>query len=339
MSLNAFLHQHLPRVWLGRGPVAWALRPVAAVYGGLIALRRLGYTAGLFKTQLVPALVIVVGNVVAGGAGKTPVSIALAKHLLAQGFKVGVISRGHGRQTRDTRAVTSKSNPLDVGDEPLLIQQATGAPVWVGRARADAAIGLLQAHPEVQILLCDDGLQHLALARDLEICVMDERGVGNGWLLPAGPLRETWPRPVDAVLHTGHQVAALGAGAFHAPRQLADHALTVDGERIPLQSLTHSNAPPLHAVAGLARPEAFFEMLRQSGLQLASTTALPDHHDYQDWPTQPDKTWLCTEKDAAKLWAHEPGALAVPLVVAPESGFWDMLDTRINELLKRPIPF
>jgi tetraacyldisaccharide 4'-kinase len=250
-----------------------------------------------------------------------------------------VISRGHGRQTHDTRAVTSKSLPLDVGDEPLLIHQATGAPVWVGRARADAAMGLLQAHPEVQILLCDDGLQHLALARDLEICVMDERGVGNGWLLPAGPLRETWPRPVDAVLHTGPQVAALGVGAFHAPRQLADHALTADGERIPLQSLTHSNAQPLHAVAGLARPEAFFEMLRQSGLQLASTTALPDHHDYQDWPTQPEKTWLCTEKDAAKLWAHEPGALAVPLVVTPEPGFWDMLDTRINELLKRPIPY
>ena len=338
MGLTAFLHQHLPRVWLQRGPMAWALKPVAAVYGGLIALRRLGYAVGLFKTQRVPALVIVVGNVVAGGAGKTPVTMALAKHLLAQGFKVGVISRGHGRQTRDTRAVTFNSLPLDVGDEPLLIHQATGAPVWVARARADAAMGLLQAHPEIQILLCDDGLQHLALARDLEICVMDERGIGNGWLLPAGPLRETWPRHVDAVLHTGPDVSAWQAGAYHAPRQLAEHALTADGQRIPLRSLTAVNAPPLHAVAGLAKPEAFFEMLRQSGLPLASTNALPDHHDYQDWHAQPEKTWLCTEKDAAKLWAHEPGALAVPLVVTPESGFWDMLDTRIDELLKRPIP-
>jgi tetraacyldisaccharide 4'-kinase len=337
MGLTAFLHQHLPRVWLKRSPVACALWPVAAVYGGLIVLRRLGFATGLFKSQRVPALVIVVGNVVAGGAGKTPVTIALAKHLLAQGFKVGVISRGHGRQTRDTRAVTSNSQPLDVGDEPLLILQATGAPVWVGRARFDAAMGLLQAHPEVQILLCDDGLQHLALARDLEICVMDERGIGNGWLLPAGPLRETWPKPVDAVLHTGPDVAALGVGAYHAPRQLADHALTADGQRIPLQSLTHSNAPPLHAVAGLARPEAFFVMLRQASLKLASTTALPDHYNYQDWPAQPEKTWLCTEKDAAKLWAHEPGALAVPMVVTPERGFWDMLDTRITELLKRSI--
>jgi tetraacyldisaccharide 4'-kinase len=335
MGLTAFLHQHLPRVWLERGPVAWALWPVSVVYGALVALRRWAYATGLFKTQRVPALVIVVGNVVAGGAGKTPVTIALARHLLAQGLKVGVISRGHGRQTHDTRAVTPQSHPLDVGDEPLLIHQATGAPVWVARARADAAMGLLHAHPEVQILLCDDGLQHLALARDIEICVMDERGVGNGWLLPAGPLREAWPRPVDAVLHTGPMRSALPAGEYGAPRQLADHALTADGQRIALKSLADVNAAPVHAVAGLARPEAFFEMLRQSGLSLASTTALPDHHDYQNWPAHPEQIWLCTEKDAAKLWAHEPGALAVPLVVTPESNFWAALDARIGQILKR----
>jgi tetraacyldisaccharide 4'-kinase len=222
-----------------------------------------------------------------------------------------------------------------VGDEPLLIQQAIGAPVWVARARADAARGLLQAHPQVQILLCDDGLQHLALARDIEICVMDERGVGNGWLLPAGPLREAWPRQVDAVLQTGPVSSSLPADTYHAPRQLADHALTADGQRIDLQSLAGMNSPPLHAVAGLARPEAFFEMLRQAGLPLVSTTALPDHHPYQDWPKQPGLTWLCTEKDATKLWLHEPGALAVPLVVTPERGFWTALDARIDELLKR----
>lgn len=335
MGLTAFLHQHLPRVWLKRGPVALALWPVSALYGALVVLRRMAYTYGVFKTRRVPALVIVVGNVVAGGAGKTPITIALAKHLLAQGFKIGVISRGHGRQTRDTRSVTAQSDPLDVGDEPLLIQQATGAPVWVARARADAAMGLLHAHPDVQILLCDDGLQHLALARDIEICVMDERGVGNGWLLPAGPLREAWPRQVDAVLQTGPASSAWPSGTYHAPRQLADHALTADGRRIPLQSLADENSPPLHAVAGLARPEAFFEMLRQSGLRLASTTALPDHHPYQNWPKQPGVTWLCTEKDAAKLWLHEPSALAIPLLVSPECGFWRALDARIGQLLKR----
>jgi tetraacyldisaccharide 4'-kinase len=300
----------------------------------------MAFATGLFKIRRVPALVIVVGNVVAGGAGKTPVTIALAKHLLAKGFIVGVISRGHGRQTRDARAVVHDSPALDVGDEPLLIHQATGVPVWVAQARADAALGLLQAHPDVQILICDDGLQHLALARDIEICVMDERGIGNGWLLPAGPLREPWPRPVDWVLNTGP--SASGADpveGYRATRQLADYALSADGQHVPLSTLKNQ---PLHAVAGLARPEAFFEMLRQSDLTLVSTTALPDHHDYLDWPVakstgkthpKPDGTWLCTEKDAAKLWPHEPGALAVPLVITPETAFWTALDSRVRQLV------
>ena len=337
MGLSKFFHQALPRIWLERGPFAWALRPLAALYGALMALRRMAFAWGLFKTRRVPALVIVVGNVVAGGAGKTPVTIALAKHLNSKGLQVGVISRGHGRKTRDARAVMHDSHPLDVGDEPLLIHQATGVPVWVARTRADAALGLLQAHPEVQVLICDDGLQHLALARDLEICVIDERGTGNGWLLPAGPLREAWPRRVDWVLHTGPSPSATGAGdrltpQYMATRRLADHAITATGQRITLTELSQR---PLHAVAGLARPEAFFQMLRQSGLSLATTTALPDHHDYQDWQARPDLTWLCTEKDAAKLWPHEPGALAVPLVLTPENGFWAALDARLNDLLQR----
>ena len=337
MGLSKFFHQALPRIWLERGPFAWALRPLAALYGALMALRRMAFAWGLFKTRRVPALVIVVGNVVAGGAGKTPVTIALAKHLNSKGLQVGVISRGHGRKTRDARAVMHDSHPLDVGDEPLLIHQATGVPVWVARTRADAALGLLQAHPEVQVLICDDGLQHLALARDLEICVIAERGTGNGWLLPAGPLREAWPRRVDWVLHTGPSPSATGAGdrltpQYMATRRLAAHAITATGQRITLTELSQR---PLHAVAGLARPEAFFQMLRQSGLSLATTTALPDHHDYQDWQARPDLTWLCTEKDAAKLWPHEPGALAVPLVVTPENSFWAALDARLDDLLQR----
>lgn len=334
MGLSTFLHQRLPRVWTRRGPMAWALRPIAAIYGLLVGLRRWGYAAGVFKTRHVPALVVVVGNVVAGGAGKTPVTIALARHLLARGWRVGVISRGHGRRTQDVRAVTHSSSPLDVGDEPLLIHQATGVPVWVARARADAAQGLLQAHPEVQILICDDGLQHWALARDLEICVMDERGVGNGWLLPAGPLREAWPRPVDWVLHTGPRLADnSGLGGYRAQRQLADHAVGADGQRVALSTL---KGQAVDAVAGLARPEAFFGMLRQAGLTLANTIALPDHHDFQDWtPTKTGRTLLCTEKDAAKLWPHDLDALAVPLVIKPEADFWTALDARIAQLLPR----
>lgn len=328
MTLSTWLHQRLPEVWLGRGPAAWALRPVAYLYGALVAMRRLGYRLGMSQAQRLPALVIVVGNVVAGGAGKTPMTMALVKHLMAQGLRVGVVSRGHGRHTTDTRAVDARSAPQDVGDEPLLIRQSTGAPVWVGAVRAEAGRQLLRAHPDVQVIVCDDGLQHLALARDIEICVMDERGVGNGWLLPAGPLREAWPRQVDLLVHTGRSPVT---GGFQAQRQLADHALTREGQPVPLASLKNQ---PIDAVAGLARPEAFFEMLRQKGLQLDQTLALPDHHDYRQWHAiGSGHRLLCTEKDAAKLWAHEPMALAVPLQMTPEAAFWPALDTLVQKRL------
>jgi tetraacyldisaccharide 4'-kinase len=239
--------------------------------------------------------VIVVGNVVAGGAGKTPLTIAVVKHLQQQGWKAGVISRGHGRRLDDIRAVLPDSFPTEVGDEPLLIHQKTGAPVWVANLRAEAGLALLQAHPEVNILVCDDGLQHWALARDMDICVMDERGVGNGWLLPAGPLREPWPRSVDLLLHTGPNDLP---GGFRAQRQLGPLAHDAHGRSLALSSLI---GQPVDAVAGLARPEAFFAMLRAVGLQLNQTTALPDHFDYADGsPTHSDRLLLCTEKDAAK---------------------------------------
>jgi tetraacyldisaccharide 4'-kinase len=218
------------------------------------------------------------------------------------------------------------SMPADVGDEPLLIRQKTGAHVWVGAARAQAGRALLQAHPGVNILVCDDGLQHWGLARDLEICVMDERGVGNGWLLPAGPLREPWPRAVDLLVHTGDNGLP---GGFQAQRQLAPVAHDAQGRSQALSSLM---GQPVDAVAGLARPEAFFAMLRAAGLQLHQTTALPDHFDYAHGaPAATDRPLLCTEKDAAKLWQHQPQAMAVPLVLTPEAAFWQALDQRLAE--------
>ncbi|MGV0960537.1 MAG: tetraacyldisaccharide 4'-kinase [Limnohabitans sp.] len=329
MASSTWLHQHLPQVWLSRGLVAWALRPLSWLYGALVAVRRLAYATGLARTQRLPVAVIVVGNVVAGGAGKTPMTMALVKHLQAQGLRVGVVSRGHGRRTRDTRPVHTDSDPQEVGDEPLLIRQSTGVPVWVGTLRAQAGRQLLQAHPEVQIIICDDGLQHLALGRDIELCVMDERGVGNGWLLPAGPLREAWPRPVDLLVHTGRSTLQ---GGFQAPRQLADHAVASDGRSV---DLAHFKGQAVNAVAGLARPQAFFEMLRHKGLTLARTAALPDHHDYSDWPAAQDSTpLLCTEKDAAKLWGHQPQALAVPLLITPEPAFWSALDHLVQKHLR-----
>jgi tetraacyldisaccharide 4'-kinase len=326
------VHQWLPEQWLGRGLAAQCLRPLAWLYGALSWARRLAYRQGWLAAQRVDATVIVVGNVVAGGAGKTPTTIALVQHLRAQGWTVGVVSRGHGRQTTDTRPVQAHSTPAEVGDEPLLIAQATSVPVWVGAFRAEAARQLLQAHPGTQLIVCDDGLQHLALARDIEICVMDERGVGNGWLLPAGPLREPWPRHVDLLLHTG--TPAL-AGGFQSQRQLAAWALRANGERVDLASL-HGQA--VDAVAGLARPEAFFGMLRGAGLQLAQTHALPDHADFADWPTAAwERPLLCTEKDAAKLWQRQPQALAVPLQLNIEPGFWVALDDLLAERAGTPV--
>lgn len=334
MPLRHWIHERLPQIWLARGLGAWLLTPLALCHGALLGLRRWAYHTGLIKVHRLPVRVIVVGNVVAGGAGKTPVTMALVQHLGQQGLRVGVISRGYGRQTLDTREVLCESSPHTVGDEPLLIRQKTNVPVWVGASRAEAGRALLKQYPDVDTLVCDDGLQHWALARDIEICVMDDRGIGNGWLLPAGPLREPWPRKVDLLVQTGGHALP---GSFQAQRHLAEHAHDAMGRKTALASLKNQ---AVEAVAGLARPEAFFRMLRAAGLTLDQTTAFADHCDYGDWRTRPlNKPLLCTEKDAAKLWIHQPDALAVPLELTLELSFWDALNQLISST-PRPIgPF
>ena len=325
------LHTTLPRLWLQRGPKVWPLLPLAWLYGAVVGLRRLAFARGWLASGHPGVPVVVVGNVVAGGAGKTPTTLALVQHLRARGLQVGVVSRGYGRQDGGVREVQPDSLAHEVGDEPLLIAQRSGVPVWVGASRLQAAQALRQAHPEVQVLVCDDGLQHLALQRDLEICVMDERGAGNGWLLPAGPLREPWPRAVDLLLYTdGRTLPAAGtetfsAHTFSARRTLAAEAVNGHGER---RALAQWAGQPVDAVAGLARPEAFFDMLRaQGGVQLAHTEALPDHADFAHWrPPTTGHPLLCTEKDAVKLWRQHPQAWAVPLRLAPEAGFLAAID-------------
>jgi tetraacyldisaccharide 4'-kinase len=270
--------------------------------------------------------VIVVGNVVAGGAGKTPVVMALVDHLGARGLSPGVVSRGYGRTLSDCREVAADSVAAEVGDEPLLIARSCTVPVFVAPRRADAANALLAAYPATKVIVCDDGLQHLALQRDIEVCVFDERGVGNGWLLPAGPLREPWPRQVDLVLRRG----AAGIEGFEIQRRLAGFARRADGSRIDLAALRNR---PLVAVAGIAVPETFFAMLRGAGLQLAQALGLPDHHDFQADPSAGAGELVCTEKDAVKLWRLRPDAWAVPLEVEIEPGFWSALDRRLDAKL------
>jgi tetraacyldisaccharide 4'-kinase len=327
--------QILLAAWRTRGPLAWLLWPVSALYGGAVAARRAGYRSGVLGSTRLPVPVIVVGNVVAGGGGKTPVVMALVQHLSARGFRPGVVSRGYGR--RDETAcveVQPDSDPALTGDEPLLIRRRCGVPVTVASGRVAAAQALLAAHPEVDILVCDDGLQHLALQRDIEVCVFDRRGLGNGFLLPAGPLREPWPRPRDAqapVLLALHTAAPGGAHGWGATRALHPIAHRADGSTVALDSLRDQ---PLHALAGIAEPDAFFDMLRAFGLTLQRTEALPDHYSFDSnkAPFHAGNTVICTEKDATKLWRWCPQALAVRLDFTPDAGFMAALDEAVDQL-------
>lgn len=326
----------LQRAWCRRGLLAWLLWPLSLLMGLAVALRRMLYQARVLRAQHPGVPVVVVGNVVAGGAGKTPVVMAVVRHLQAQGWHPGVVSRGYGRSTQDCRAVHADSPAHEVGDEPALIARHCAVPVAVAARRIDAAHLILAQHPETDVIVCDDGLQHLALARDIEICIFNDQGTGNGFLLPAGPLREPWPRPVDLVVHAGRAVADSGAPAFALQRSLADFALGADGQRIPLADL-HSQ--PLLAVAGIARPQDFFAMLQAEGLQLTQTQGLPDHSNFDSWnrPTDKPYTLICTEKDAVKLWQYHPDALAVPLRAAIDAGFFIALDALLARARARSL--
>ncbi|MFY8043161.1 MAG: tetraacyldisaccharide 4'-kinase, partial [Rhodoferax sp.] len=246
----------------------------------------------------------------------------------------GIVSRGYGRKGKAIQQVLANASPADVGDEPLLLQQKTGVPVYVGRQRAAAAHALLHAHPHTQIIVCDDGLQHYALYRDVEICVFDSRGAGNGWLLPAGPLREPWPRQaLKAAGQSDDNLLVLNTGpntvpGYTATRQLADYTIDASGTIQPLAALNAADARPIFAVAGIAQPEVFFAMLRAKGLTLQQTKALPDHSNFDSWKRNihDGYTLVCTEKDAAKLWQFVPEARAVPLLQTAPPDFYSALN-------------
>ena len=322
-TLTEAFTQALIQAWSGQGGwgqiIAFLLLPVSWIFAGVVNVRRALYQQGFFKQEALPVPVIVVGNVMVGGVGKTPITMALVNHLKARGLRVGVLSRGYGRKTSSTLAVSPKSNSLSVGDEPLLIARRCQVPVFVGNSRLDAGRALLSLHRDVQVLVCDDGLQHWPMARDLELCVFDERGVGNGHLLPAGPLRETWPRKHLQHAKLSQEVPCCvlktsgeaGPEEFAVQRQLADYAVQADGTKRSLSSWWDT---PVQALAGIAKPEKFFFMLREQGLNVAHTQALPDHADLQDLHIDTAKgDVLCTEKDAVKLWIQHPQAWAVPL--------------------------
>jgi tetraacyldisaccharide 4'-kinase len=347
VPLRSVLERSLSQIWKQRGIAACLLLPMAALMRVLLKIRHWLYAAGHLQIHRFPATVVVVGNAVVGGAGKTPTVIALVNHWQAQSLRVGVVSAGYGRNNTDTLEVHNQADVHAVGDEPLLIRQRCAVPVFVGRTRALATAALLTRYPQTQIVVCDDGLQHYALYRDLEICVFDDRGLGNGWVLPAGPLRAPWPRQALGAcgqsqqrlltLHTGSHPRFAG---FAAHRHLADYGYDQSGQKIALHGLHQHSPKPLFALAGIAQPENFFAMLRAQGMVLAGTLALPDHFDFKNLQPLQSQGYqlLCTEKDAYKLWSLDPCALAIPLEQTGPVEFWQAIDQHTQACLAAKLP-
>lgn len=298
--------------WYSAQPPPALLRPLAALYGRVAQDRRRRLSA---QAVPLPLPVIVVGNISVGGTGKTPFTIWLVERLREWGWRPGVISRGYGgRAAAYPLRVSAQTDPAVCGDEPALIARRLACPLAVAPDRV-AAAQLLIGSREVDILVADDGLQHYRLARDLEICVLDgRRGLGNGALMPAGPLRELPSRlaEVDLVVVNGGDAAALAPGAV---------TMTLDGGHVrslasgAVRPLATYAGKPVHAVAGIGDPARFFASLRRQGV-LTVEHAFPDHHDYRlaDLQFGDDLPVLMTEKDAVKCARYaQPHHAFVPV--------------------------
>ncbi|MCG5128270.1 tetraacyldisaccharide 4'-kinase [Enterobacter mori] len=292
----------IARIWSGESPLWRLLLPLSWLYGLVSGAIRLMYRLGLKRAWRAPVPVVVVGNLTAGGNGKTPVVIWLVEQLQKRGIRPGVVSRGYGgKATHYPLVLTDDTTTAEAGDEPVLISQRTGVPVAVSPVRSDAVQALLAGHA-VDIIITDDGLQHYALARDKEIVVIDGvRRFGNGWWLPAGPMRERASRlqSVDAVIVNGGQ-AKPGEIPMHLQPGMAVNLLT--GERKAVEQL-----PPLVAMAGIGHPPRFFATLEQCGARLEKRVPLADHQalveGQVDALTLPGQSLIMTEKDAVKCRA------------------------------------
>jgi tetraacyldisaccharide 4'-kinase len=305
-------------IWRRRGLLACLLYPLSIGFYTLATLRRVLYRMGFLPVRCLPVPVVVVGNLTVGGTGKTPLIIHLATSLRARGMRPGIVSRGYRGAAKAVIAVTPQSSPAVVGDEPLLLARRSQCPIYVGHDRVAAGEALLANHPVCDVILADDGLQHYRLARDVEIAVFDERGVMNGWQLPAGPLREPISRlaRVDAIVQNG--VGAVSpAPTFARPvfsmQLLGDSFYRLDNPQV-IRHAEDFTGQTLHAVAGIGFPPRFFSHLQMLGMAF---TAHPfaDHHVYQreDLLFAGDAI-LMTEKDAVKFAGLD---LPLPVWVLP----------------------
>ena len=287
--------------WASRGAVAWLLWPASLLFGAVVFFRRLFYKLYIFKSHKAGIPVIVVGNLTAGGSGKTPLVLRIVELLRENKWKPGIVSRGYGGSAAAKdgapREASIASDPAEVGDEPILLARRGGCPVWVAPERGAACRALREQHPECDVIVTDDGLQHYALARDIEICVVDGRGFGNGFLMPAGPLREPRSRlrSVDAVV-------SHGASVLHASE------MKLQGEILVRMTDAHDVRPAksfagqkVHAVAGIGDPKRFFQYLARFGIQPVPHP-FPDHHPFRagDLDFGDGAPVVMTEKDAVK---------------------------------------
>ena len=315
-SPRSVIESVLLTAWQRRGVIACLLWLLSFIFNLLIVTRLALYALGIFRITILPVPVIVVGNIFVGGTGKTPLVIWIIQLLQEQGWKPAVISRGYGSSAQQVRAVEKNSHANEVGDEPLLIAKRTGVPVFIGRDRAAAGLALLQAHPNVNIIISDDGLQHYALGRNIEIQLSDSRGNGNGWLLPAGPLREPATRQSDFYVVNTSEESAGDAYTMQLVPVDAERLL----DRTQRKSLRDfSFVQSVAAVAGIGHPERFFTTLRSHGISLTTTQALPDHFDYATNPFADIEASaiLITEKDAVKCMQHNAIANDVRIWVVP----------------------
>ncbi len=317
----------LEQYWYRTSPLQLALWPLAAVFGALAALRRLLYHAGVLTVTRVRVPVVVVGNISVGGTGKTPLVIWLAELLRARGFSAGVICRGYRGSSGETQRVLADSDPRLVGDEAVLLARRCSCPVWSGADRVSAARALLQAHPACDVVISDDGLQHYALGRDVELAVIDgERGFGNGMLLPAVPLREPPSRlaRVNAIIINGPArfsratlPRAVPAFNMHLAGSVFYDVLNPSQQAGPERFARQQ----VHAIAAIGNPQRFFDHLRSLGLSFAAHP-FADHHAFAqaDLAFAGADAVIMTEKDAVKcerfghqnLWALQVKAVAEP---------------------------
>ncbi|MDX1914683.1 MAG: tetraacyldisaccharide 4'-kinase [Methylophilus sp.] len=296
---NWFLKQ-----WQTFGLAQIVLLPLSWLFGALSAFRRWLYATKLLVSYQLPVPVIIVGNISVGGTGKTPLVIYLADQLKKMGYTPGIISRGYGGT--QSGEVTLESNPLDFGDEPVLIAKRTGFPVWVNVNRVEAGQALLKQYPQCNVIISDDGLQHYRLKRDIELIVVNSKhSLGNQHLLPSGPLREKVSRfsTVDAIVDTGR------VGLKTKIQQPLPPIFSMQLHMLGIFSLDEQSKMSLEmlksqrvvAIAGIGHPERFFNFVKGLGLQ-CEYRAFKDHHVFtqQDFADMQDKTILMTEKDAVK---------------------------------------